>query len=128
MSGENVQLWAEGILAPGASAQWFEDYAPIDYNRTIRRVRTYSAVPFVVVEDEPDQPNRPLSLPPDPPWPNYEQRIAVTEVFYLLKATPTPPPGVYPPNAPALQVNVVITNLMPDQPVTYRIYIAETDN
>jgi hypothetical protein len=115
MSGENVQLWAEGILAPGASAQWFEDYPISDYNKTIRRVRTYSAVPYIHVEDEPDQPNRPIGLPET--YPSYEQRIAVSEVFYLLKA-----------NAVNLQVNVVITNLMIDQPVTYRIYVAETDN
>jgi hypothetical protein len=124
MSNVNVSLWASGTLAPGQSALWFWDISPADYNTFLRRVRTYSAVPFVYVVD----PGNALPLPPDPPFPPFEQRIAVTEVFHLLKATPPVPPGVYPPNAPQLQINVVVTNLMVQFPVTYRIYMSETDN
>jgi hypothetical protein len=125
MSNElNVSLWASGVLGPGESAQWFQDIAPNHYNTSLKRVRIFSAVPFVYVANS----GQTLSLPPDPPFPAFEQRIAVTQVFHLLKATPPVPPGVYPPNAPQLQINVVITNLMDDFPVTYQIYIAETDN
>jgi len=125
MSNElNVSLWAEGILGPGETANWFWDISPFDYNRTIRRVRIFSAVPFVWAPDF----GGALPLPPDPPYPTFEQRIEVTEVFHLLKGTPTPPPGSFPAGAPALQINVIITNLVDSDPVTYRIYMAETDN
>jgi hypothetical protein len=90
----------------------------------LRRVRTFSAVPFVPVVD----PGNALPLPPNPPFPPFEQRIAVTLVFHLLKATPPVPPGVYPPGAPQLQINVVVTKLMPQFRVTYQIQMAETDN
>jgi len=126
MSNElNVSFWASGVLGPGESANWFQDINPADYNTTIRRVRTFSVVPFVWA---PDPGGTGLPLPPDPPYPTYEQRVAVTEVFHLLKGTPTPPPGSFPPGAPALQIDVIITNLSDTDPVTYNIYIAETDN
>jgi hypothetical protein len=112
------------VLGPGQSAQWFQDVSPNHYNKSLKRIRIFSAVPFVYVGDPGDA----LPLPPDPPFPPFEQRIAVTEVFHLLKATPPVPPGVYPPNAPQLQINVVVTNLMKNSPVTYQIYLAETDN
>ncbi len=124
MSNVNVGLWASGTLAPAKSALWFWDIPPSQYNKFLRRVRTFSAVPFV---DAPD-PGDALPLPPDPPFPPFEQRVAVTQVFHLLKATPPVPPGVYPPNAPQLQINVVVTNLMNNFPVTYQIYLSETDN
>jgi len=124
MSGVNVGFWASGILGPGESAQWFQDISPLNYNQTIRRVRTFSAFPFVWAPD----PGGPLPLPPDPPYPTFEQRIEVSEVFHLLKATPLPPPGVFPPGAPQLQINVIVTNLMDEFPVTYQIYMSETDN
>jgi hypothetical protein len=128
MSNVNVTLFSEGILAPGAMAQWFEDIPPRDYNAALRRVRTFSVVPYVFVEDPPSDPSRPLPLPPDPPYPPYEQRIAVTQVFHLLKATPPVPPGTTPPNAPQLQINFVIRNLSNEFPVQYRVYMSETDN
>jgi hypothetical protein len=126
MSNElNVGFWAAGVLGPGESANWFWDISPAHYNRELRRVRTFSAVPFV---SAPDPGGSGLPLPPDPPYPTFEQRIAVTQVFHLLKATPTPPPGSFPPNAPALQINVIVSNLSQTHPVTYQIYMAETDN
>jgi hypothetical protein len=125
MSNEvNVGLWASGTLAPGQSAQWFWDIPPIHYNVALRRVRTFSAVPYVPAPD----PGGGLPLPPDPPYPPFEQRIAVTQVFHLLKATPPVPRGMVPPNAPQLQINVIVSNLMKQFPVTYRIYLEETDN
>ena len=124
MANVNVTQWVSGWLAPGASQGWFQDIPPLHYNRTLRRVRTFSAVPYVYVNDSEEG----LALPPDPPFPPFDQRIAVTQVFHLLKATPPVPQGVYPPNAPQLQINVVVTNLMPHDPVTYIIYMAETDN
>jgi hypothetical protein len=124
MSNVNVVQWASGTLAPGESAFWFQDVSPLHYNRTLRRVRTFSAVPHVYVNDSGDG----LALPPNPPFPPFEQRIAVTQVFYLLKATPPVAPGSYPPNAPQLQINVVVTNLMPQNPVNYVIFMSETDN
>ena len=124
MSELNVSLWTSGVLGPGDSAQWFQDIPPGAYNQTIRRVRTFSVVPYVPAPD----PGGGLPLPPNPPYPTYEQRVEVTEVFHLLKATPLPPPGVYPRGAPALQLNVVIANLSNTDPVTYQIYMAETDN
>ncbi len=124
MSNVNVSFWASGTLGPGESAQWFWDIPPLRYNVFLRRVRHYSAVPFVAAPDPGDG----LPLPPDPPFPAFEQRVAVTEVFHLLKATPPVPPGVYPPGAPALQINVIVTNLMDQFPVTYQIQLMETDN
>jgi hypothetical protein len=124
MANINVSLWASGVLAPGKSAQWFQDFTPAKYNVKKRRIRVFSAVPYVQVVDPGDA----LPLPPDPPFPAFEQRIAVAQVFYLLKGTPPVPPGVYPPNSPQLQVNVVVTNLSKTAPVTYQLYIGETDN
>jgi hypothetical protein len=124
MAGVDVGLWASGTLGPGQVANWFWDIPANEYNMRLRRVRTFSAVPFVFVVD----PGNALPLPPNPPFPPFEQRIAVTLVFHLLKATPAVPPGVYPPGAPRLQINVVVTNLMPQFPVTYQIQMAETDN
>jgi hypothetical protein len=123
MAGVNVSLWASGTLAPGQSVTWFWDIAVGDYNKFLRRVRTYSAVPFLPAPN----PGGALPLPPNPPYPAYEQRIAVVEVFHLVKATPPVPAGVY-PDGPQLQINVVISNLMAQHPVTYQIYISETDN
>src|SRR5215470_7035566 len=126
MSNElNVSKWADGILGPGEVANWFCDIDPCDYNAVVQRVRTFSAVPFVF---GPDCGGTGLPSPPDPPYPTFEQRVAVTEVFNLLKATPTPLPGVVPPGAPALQINVIVTNLSDTDPVIYRIYMAETNN
>jgi hypothetical protein len=126
MSSElNVSLWAQGVLGPGETANWFWDISPADYNARLRRVRTFSAVPFV---SAPDPGGTGLPLPPDPPYPTFEQRIEVTDVFHLLKATPLPPPGTFPPGAPALQINVIVSNLSDSEPVTYHIYMSETDN
>jgi hypothetical protein len=122
MSNElNVGLWASGVLGPGEIANWFWDINPAKHNQTIRRVRIFSAFPFVWAPDG-------LSLPPNPPYPTFEQRIEVTQVFNLLKGTPPPPPGVFPPGAPALQINVIVTNLSDTAPVTYQIFMAETNN
>lgn len=123
-SGVNVDLWAVGTLSPGEIVNWFWDIDLRNYARTIRRVRTFSAIPFV----ETPPPGDGLDIPPDPPYPTFEQRIEITDVFHLLKATPTPPRGEVPPNAPALQVNLILRNLSDTNPVAYHIYMAETDN
>ncbi len=125
MSNVNVWLFASGTIAPGRQHHWFWDVPPWYYNAALRRVRSFSAVPFVSAFD---WDSRALPLPPVPPWPNFEQRIAVTQVFHLLKATPPYPPDTYPPGGPNLQVNVIVTNLMEQTPVTYRLYMSETDN
>jgi hypothetical protein len=125
MSSEvNVELWAVGTLGPAEIVNWFWDIDPRDYAQTIKRVRTFSAVPFV----ETPPPGEGLDIPPDPPYPTFEQRIEITDVFHLLKGTPTPPPGQVPANAPALQVNLIVKNLSDINPVAYHIYMAETNN
>jgi hypothetical protein len=125
MSNEmNVNPWGWGVLAPGTEVTLFWDFSPRDYAKTLNRVRVFNAAPFV----QTPPPGEGLDVPPDPPYPTYEQRVAITEVFYLLKATPTPPPGEVPPNSPALQVNVTFRNLSATAPVSFQITVAETDN
>ena len=121
----NVTKWAKATLGPGQQHNWFLDVNPANYNAARRRVRTFSAVPFVFVPEW-HGPDRPLPLPED--FPVFEQRVAVTLVFHLLKGTPAVPPGTPPPPAPQLQINVIVTNLMKQFPVTYELYMAETDN
>ncbi len=128
MSNVKVTLFASGTIGPGGTHHWFLDIKPSQYNKALRRVRHFSAVPYVPFPDNPDQPDRPLFLPPDPPYPPYEQRVEVAHVFHLLKGTPAVAPGTWPPNSPALQINVVVTNLMATAPVTYELRMMETDN
>ncbi len=90
MPNVNVWLFASGTIAPGRQHHWFWDVPPWYYNPALRRVRSFSAVPFVSAFD---WDSHALPLPPVPPWPNFEQRIAVTQVFHLLKATPPPEPS-----------------------------------
>ena len=83
----------------------------------MRRVRTFSVVPHVYVDDSDSSgPSRPLGLPGDA-FPSYEQWVEVSPVFYLLKA-----------NSAQLQLNVIVRSLTPHVAVNYVLMMAETDN
>jgi hypothetical protein len=114
MSNEvNVVLFGSGVIVPPTQTHhWFWDFAPRDYNLRKRRVRTFSVVPYVYVDDSGG-----TGLPVPEPLPAYEQRVEISKVFHLVKA-----------NTAQMQVNVIVRSLTPNVPVGYVLMMAETDN
>jgi hypothetical protein len=121
-----VNVYNLGIftLAKGQTIGLFYDVPPGQYPAELRRVRCFNAVPYVFVFQWPAQPGRPIPGPgSDTIIPPYEQRVAISRVFHLLK-----PYDPLAPFSPRLQVNLEVTNLSDTDPVTCQINLSVTDN
>lgn len=104
MSNEvNLTNFGSGTLPPGGIAWWFMD------NVAQNRVRWFTAVPVGGKN-----------------YINRDQMIEVTQVFTLQKGTNHASEGAK--VVGEIQVNVVVTNLDPNNECVYAILMAETDN
>jgi hypothetical protein len=104
MSQVNTTVMEERLtLPPGASGTWFIDDVPQD------QVRTFTAVPINPLFDD---------------FVEFDQIIAITRVFYILKGKAHEADGSG--GTGELQVNVTVQNLDEENDVTFRIFMSQT--
>jgi hypothetical protein len=104
MSNINTTVIGERLsLPPGESNTWFLDNVPQ------AQVRTFTAAPINPLIDD---------------FVEFDQRVAITQVFHILKGKAHQADGSG--GTDTLQVNVTVLNLDQENEVTFNLFMAQT--